>query len=93
MKKKVAEMKKKRVISCSNCYGSRMILIHIEDGGTTASQEWGPDGARPGTTASQEKGPGWSSPWNHGISREGARVELTLEPHGNCLVMQYFLDG
>ena len=65
MKKKVAEMKKKRVISCSNCYGSRMILIHIEDGGTTASQEWGPDGARPGTTASQEKGPGWSSPWNH----------------------------
>ena len=42
-----------------------MILIHIEDGGTTASQEWGPDGARPGTTASQEKGPGWSSPWNH----------------------------
>ena len=82
-------MKKKRVISCSNCYGSRMILIHIEDGGTTASQEWGPDGARPGTTASQEKGPGWSSPWNHGISREGARVELTLEPQGNCLVMQY----
>ena len=58
-------MKKKRVISCSNCYGSRMILIHIEDGGTMASQEWGPDGARPGTTASQEKGPGWSSPWNH----------------------------
>ena len=42
-----------------------MILIHIEDGGTTASQEWGPDGARPGTTASQEKGPRWSSPWNH----------------------------
>ena len=58
-------MKKKGVISCSNCYGSRMILIHVEDGGTTASQEWGPDGARPGTTASQEKGPGWSSPWNH----------------------------
>ena len=25
-------------------------------------------------------GPGWSSPWNHGISRKGARIELALEP-------------
>jgi hypothetical protein len=91
---------KKVVISYGMCYSSnRMILNHFEileprhvKNGARMElaleprhlKKWGPDGAHPGTMTSQEKGPGWSSPWNQGMSRKGARLELALEPCGNC---------
>ena len=72
-----------------------MILIHIEDGGTTTSQEWGPDGARPGTTASEEKGPGWSSPWNHvaNVCLKSSGIKLMVDIfQGETHLRLHFFD-